>query len=149
MSLWTQGCPHHCKDCFNPETWDKNKGYEFTIETLEYIFDNIDSFGIDRSLSILGGEPLAPYNIDGLLEFLKVFRSKYKNKTIYLWTGYKLQEFNEKQLEILKYIDILIDGKFEADKKDISLKLRGSRNQKVYNIKESRIQNKLILLEEI
>ena len=125
MSLWTQGCPHHCKGCFNTETWDFNKGKEFTELDLKYIFDNINKNDIHRDLSILGGEPLCPQNIEGVINLCKEFKKIYPNKKIYIWTGYTLEEFNDTQKSILKYIDVIVDGKFIEEKRNLSFKLRG------------------------
>ena len=137
MSLWTQGCPHHCKGCFNKETWDYNGGKEFTDIDRDYIFENIDN-NVKRNLSILGGEPLCPENVEGVIKLCKEFKSIYPEKLIYVWTGYVLENFDEVQKEILNYIDVLIDGKFEESLKDITLKLRGSSNQRIIYInKES------------
>jgi len=135
LSLWTQGCPHHCKGCFNVETWDFNGGREFTAKDKQYIFDNIDKNNIKRNLSILGGEPLCPQNLEGVINLCKEFKNKYPDKMIYVWTGYLFEEFTKQQDEILKYIDVLVDGKFEEDKKNISLKLRGSTNQRIIYLK--------------
>jgi len=134
MSLWTQGCPHHCKGCFNMETWDFNGGKEFKEEDKEYILQNIDKNNIKRNLSILGGEPLCQQNIQGVISLCKAFKEKYPEKIIYVWTGYVLEEFDDTQKKILDYIDVLIDGKFEIDNKDLSLKLRGSTNQRIIDI---------------
>ena len=134
MSLWTQGCPHHCKGCFNLETWDFDGGKEFKEEDKEYILQNIDKNNIKRNLSILGGEPLCQQNIQGVISLCKAFKEKYPEKIIYVWTGYVLEEFNDIQKKILDYIDVLIDGKFEIDNKDLSLKLRGSTNQRIIDI---------------
>ena len=101
LSLWTQGCPHKCKGCFNRETWDFNGGMEFTKADEDYIINIINADNVKRDLSILGGEPLCPQNID------------------------------TKQAEVLKYIDILVDGMFELDKKNLSLTMRGSSNQRI------------------
>ena len=131
MSVWTQGCPHHCKGCFNVETWDFNSGKEFTKEDLEYIINNINKDGVERNLSILGGEPLCPENVEGVINLCKQIREVYPEKRIYLWTGYTYEEFDYTQKKVLKYIDVIIDGKFEIDKKDLSLMLRGSSNQRI------------------
>lgn len=146
MSLWTQGCPHHCKGCFNMETWDFNKGKEFTELDLKYIFDNINKNDIHRDLSILGGEPLCPQNIEGVINVCKEFKKIYPNKKIYIWTGYTLEEFNDTQKSILKYIDVIVDGKFIEEKRNLSLKLRGSENQRVINVKETLKNKKIILI---
>ena len=136
MSLWTQGCPHHCKGCFNVETWDFNGGKEFTEEDKKYIIENIDKNNIKRNLSILGGEPLCPENIEGVISLCKDFKKTYPHKKIYIWTGYVIEELDNEQKEILNYIDVLIDGKFEEANKNLSLKLRGSSNQRIIDIKE-------------
>lgn len=146
MSIWTQGCPHHCKGCFNGETWSFEEGRKFTEDDLSYILDNINKHNIKRDLSILGGEPLCPENIQGVINLSKIFKEKYSDRKIYLWTGYVVEEFNEIQKEIFKYVDILVDGKFEQDKKNLSLTLRGSSNQRVIDVKKSIEENKLILL---
>ena len=146
MSLWTQGCPHHCKGCFNVETWDFNKGKEFTESDLKYIFDNINKNNIDRDLSILGGEPLCPQNLEGVINLCKEFKSVYPNKKIFLWTGYTLEEFNEIQKSILNHIDVIVDGKFIEEKRNLSLKFRGSTNQRVINVKETLKNNKITLM---
>ena len=146
MSLWTQGCPHHCKGCFNVETWDFNKGKEFTKSDLKYIFDNINKNDIHRDLSILGGEPLCPQNIEGVINLCKEFKKIYPNKKIYIWTGYTLEEFNDTQKSILKYIDMIVDGKFIEEKRNLSLKFRGSENQRVINVKETLKNKKIILI---
>lgn len=146
MSLWTQGCPHHCKGCFNTETWDFNKGKEFTELDLKYIFDNINKNDIHRDLSILGGEPLCPQNIEGVINLCKEFKKIYPNKKIYIWTGYTLEEFNDIQKSILNHIDVIVDGKFIEEKRNLSLKLRGSENQRVINVKETLKNKKIILI---
>lgn len=145
MSLWTQGCPHRCKGCFNPETWNYNGGMEFTQKQEQYILDNINAHNISRNLSILGGEPLCPENVDGVLALCKKFKERYPEKMIYIWTGYTLEDFNDTQKEVLNYIDILVDGKFEKDLKNLSLKLRGSSNQRIIDVKKSLGENKIIL----
>lgn len=134
MSLWTQGCPHHCKGCFNKETWDFKGGKKFTSKEKDYILNNINKNEIDRNLSILGGEPLCDENIEGVIKLCKEFKELYPNKLIYVWTGYNIENFNETQKSLLKYIDVLIDGKFEEDLKDITLKLRGSSNQRIIKL---------------
>ncbi|SCJ53023.1 Pyruvate formate-lyase 1-activating enzyme [uncultured Clostridium sp.] len=136
MSFWTQGCPHHCKGCFNKETWNFEDGEEFTQEDLKYIIENINKNNIKRDLSILGGEPLCPQNVEGVITLCKEFKRHYPEKLIYLWTGYTIENFDDIQKEILNYIDILIDGKFEEDRKNLSIKLRGSSNQRVIDVKK-------------
>ena len=148
MSLWTQGCPHHCKGCFNGETWDFNTGEEFKDSDLEYIFSNINKNNVKRDLSILGGEPLCPENVDGVINVCKTFKKKYPNKTIYLWTGSVVDDFDEKQRDVLNYIDVLVDGPFVQEKRNLSLVMRGSSNQRVIDVKKSLEQNKIILFRD-
>ena len=148
ISIWCQGCPHYCKGCFNKETWDFNKGIEYTEETFQYICENINNYGVERNLSILGGDGLCPQNVDGVIDLCKSFKQKYPNKKIYLWTGYTIEEFTDKQKEVLQYLDILIDGKFVEELKNISLKLRGSSNQRIILVQESLKQNKIIIKKE-
>ena len=127
------------------QTWSFTDGEEFTEEKLNYIIENIDKHNVKRDLSILGGEPLCDENVEGVLQVCKIFKEKYPEKKIYIWTGYTWENFNELQREVLKYIDVLVDGKFEEDKKNISLTLRGSTNQRIINVKETLKENKLIL----
>ena len=136
MSVWTQGCPHHCKGCFNRGTWNYDDGRVFTDDDLAYIIKNINKDNVNRNLSILGGEPLCPENVEGVIRLCRVIKSIYPNKKIYLWTGYVYEEFNSIQKEIIKCVDIIIDGKFELDKKDLSLMLRGSSNQRIIHTSE-------------
>ena len=147
MSLWTQGCPHHCKGCFNGETWDFDAGEEFEDSDLEYILENINKNNVHRDLSILGGEPLCPENVDGVIEVCKIFKEKFPEKKIYLWTGYVVEQFNEKQKDALNYIDVLVDGPFVQDKRNLSLMMRGSSNQRVIDVKKSLDENKIVLFE--
>lgn len=148
MSLWTQGCPHHCKGCFNLETWDFEGGREFTSDDLKYIIDNINKNNIKRDLSILGGEPLCPPNVDGVIKLCREFKKIYPDKTIYLWTGYLFEDLNKKQKKVLKYIDVLVDGKFEEEKRNLNLMLRGSSNQRIIDVKKTLYKNDIVLYSE-
>lgn len=130
VSVWMQGCPHHCKGCHNPETWDFNGGKEVDRQQfVETVIESIDKNGIMRHLSILGGEPLAPQNIEDTLYIINCVRNKFPKIKIYLWTGYILENFNNEQ--VLKSIDVLIDGPFILEKRDLTNKLKGSTNQRV------------------
>lgn len=129
ISLWTQGCPHRCKGCHNPETWDFRGGKEIDKqELLKDILNHINVNGVLRNFSILGGEPLAPQNIEDTLYIINRVKEKFPDIKIFLWTGYLL-----KQLPInrLQNIDVIIDGQFEFKNRDISLKWRGSPNQRI------------------
>ena len=136
VSLFVQGCPHRCKGCFNPETWDFEGGAEFTNREMNYILEALGLFKIQRNFSILGGEPLAPENRETVLEIIKEVRKYYKEIKIYLWTGYKLAEISHEPYirDIISLVDYIIDGPFEEDKKDLKLKLRGSSNQKIWDL---------------
>jgi len=140
VSLWTQGCPHHCPGCHNPETWDFNGGYDVPDDIRGQIVKAISANGITRNFSILGGEPLCEENIDFVLNILNAVRIAYPNIKIYIWSGYTLKELLDKQderiLKILKQCNFLIDGKYEQDLRDITLSLRGSSNQNVICLDE-------------
>ena len=133
VSLWVQGCPHHCKGCHNPEQWDFNSGNEIDIDILiNEILIAIEANGIQRNFSILGGEPMAQRNISNTLYILEQVKKHFPNIKTYVWTGYTIEEllslYNK---EILQNIDILIDGRFILAERDITLKLRGSKNQRI------------------
>lgn len=133
VSVWFQGCPHKCKGCHNPETWNFDGGYEIDKqELIDTTLNLINKNNINRNLSLLGGEPLCEGNIEVSLELASAAKQKYPSITIYCWTGYTLEEIIKKYgKNILKDIDILIDGEFELEKRDITLYLRGSTNQRV------------------
>lgn len=134
-SFFVQGCPHHCPGCFNEETWDFKGGQEYTDHTKWEIIQALGANGIQRNFSVLGGEPLAPQNLPMTEEVINAVRHAYPNITIYLWTGYTFDEIlsnlNDNLKSILVNIDVLIDGPFIEDLKDLSLKLRGSSNQHI------------------
>ena len=144
ISLFVSGCRHHCKGCFQPETWDFNYGNEFTQETEKEILDALEPYYI-KGLTVLGGEPLEPENQRVLVKFLKDIRSRFPNKTIWCYTGYTLEDLLaqhgkarcEVTDEMCGYIDVLVDGEFVLDKKDISLKFRGSSNQRLIRMPET------------
>lgn len=135
VSLWTQGCSHHCEGCHNPETWDENGGYEISLEDLKKtIIEAIPANGIKRNFSVLGGEPFSPNNIDNTSKILEEVRKAYPDIKIFVWTGYKLEQLlklYDNMNKILSNIDILIDGPFILKQRDITLKLRGSSNQRI------------------
>ena len=136
VSLWTVGCPHHCKGCHNQNLWDYGAGQDIPIKTvINEIKEKINKNGILRNFSVLGGEPLDPQNIKDVLTVLKEVRTAYPNIKIYLWTGYTLEEFQERKEfnEILRYIDVLIEGRFVEELKQ-NLPLRGSSNQRVFKV---------------
>lgn len=133
ISYWSQGCPHRCPGCHNPETWDFNGGTEIDEgELTSKILQAINKNNIQRNLSILGGEPLCSHNIPYVIDLVNIVRTLYPNIKIFIWTGYRLEDIKEKyQKSLLDKIDVLIDGPFILEERDITLKLRGSKNQRV------------------
>ena len=139
VSFFVQGCPHCCKGCFNPETWDFDGGQPYTDELKWEIIKLISANGIQRNFSVLGGEPLAPQNLNMISNLINSVRQAYPHIKIFLWTGYYKEELDlsdERIHLILDKIDVLIDGPFIEAQKDLSLKLRGSTNQHIW-IKEN------------
>lgn len=137
VSVYFQGCPHHCYNCFNGETWDFEGGKEYTEDVKQEIIDSLNINGVDRDLSILGGEPLCPENVDGVIDLCKTVKELYPEKKIWLWTGYLIENFNKKQFEVLQYLTTIIDGPFIDSKKNLKLTLRGSENQRVLSSEDS------------
>lgn len=157
ISLFVQGCDFHCYNCFNPETWNFNDGKEWTQE-VEDKFIELASRAYIKRISILGGEPLADENLDDVLNLVnKIHLSLGDTKTIWLYTGYEWEQiFNGgaytskehsglKRRSIVKKCDVLIDGRYIDSQRDISLKWRGSSNQRVIDVQQSLQQNKVIL----
>lgn len=133
-SVWVAGCSHHCEGCHNPETWKWTQGVSLNPSLIQKIVESCKPSYID-GLSLTGGDPLFPKNRTGILELCKAFRNTYgSSKSIWLWTGYLYSEV--KDLEVIKYLDVLIDGKYYKIQKDVSLPYCGSRNQKVIYLKE-------------
>lgn len=148
VSVWTQGCPHHCKGCFNQVTWDFNGGKEFTEEDFEYVMECLDKNNVERNLSILGGEPLCEQNICGVYGLTARAKERNHNRKIYVWTGYLFEDLIEEYgHDMFSHIDYIIDGQFMQDKKDLNLKLRGSSNQRVIDVKATFSKGEIILLD--
>ncbi len=145
VSLFVSGCRRRCKDCFNRETWDFAYGQPFTQETVERILQWLAPDYI-RGLTVLGGEPLEPENQPGVLELLRQVRARYPEKSIWVFTGYTLEEHIltrklgdwEVTEELLSYVDVLVDGPFIAEQKDLTLRFRGSKNQRLIDMKKTR-----------
>lgn len=137
VSFWTQGCPHHCQGCQNPETWDFDGGQPLPIDIKGQIIKAISANGITRNFSVLGGEPLCEQNLDIVDQIITAVRAAYPHIKIFVWTGYTIQELKEQKNttieHILSQIDTLIDGKYIESKRDITLKFRGSKNQNILN----------------
>lgn len=155
VSLFVSGCSHHCKDCFNSETWDFKYGHEFTDNQVNKILELLKQDHV-RGLSLLGGEPFEPVNQIGLLPLVKKIKELYPEKDIWAWTGFLFDKdllngkiLNKKiTLELLKYIDVIIDGKFIKELKDPKLKYMGSSNQRVIDVQKSLLLNKVIELND-
>lgn len=162
VSLFVQGCPFHCKNCFNSDTWDFNGGKEWTEETKNKFMELIDRPYI-KHVSFLGGECLAEQNLDEVLSLIKEIRILYPEKTIWLYTGYNFDLLNSKyneykytsfatnadewltRWEIISNVDVLVDGEYIDEQKDLTLKWQGSKNQHVIDVKQSLAQNKMVL----
>ena len=144
VSIFMQGCTFNCKNCFNPETHDFNGGKEFTDNTIARVLELCENENIE-GLSILGGEPMHPKNIDGTTKLAKEFKEKYPNKNIWVWTGF-LFDKDLKDKEVMKYIDVLVDGQYVDELHDPKLKWKGSSNQRVIDVQESLKQNKVKIL---
>lgn len=138
LSFYTQGCPHHCPGCHNPETWDFDRGREFTKETLDSILNKLRANDIKRSLSIQGGEPLCPENQFLTRLIIDTVKKEYPDTKIYIWTGYNYEDLKnstDNQIQwILENADVLIDGPFIQEQRDITLPMRGSSNQRIINL---------------
>ena len=153
-TLFVSGCTHHCKDCFNEIAWEFNYGKPFREEVENELLKESDSSFID-GFTILGGEPMEVVNQRALISFLRKAKKMYKNKTIWIYSGYTYEELTDTKNdrcncevtdEILSLIDVLVDGEFKIEKKDISLKFRGSSNQRLIDIKKTRENGKIITL---
>lgn len=134
VTFFTQGCPHRCEGCHNPETWDFDGGEEVTHDTILDVIEAITANGLHRNLCIMGGEPLCPENQFLTNLIINSVKEKLPDTKVYLWTGYYLKDldFNNNRIEqILDKIDYIIDGPFEKDKRDITLFMRGSSNQHI------------------
>lgn len=152
--LFVSGCTHHCKGCFQPETWDFCYGKEFTEETMTELINSLKP-GYIAGLTVLGGEPFEPNNQKALLPFIKKVRRECPGKDIWMYSGYTWEELNDVKMErchtedteeILKNIDVLVDGEFHLEEKSLGLKFRGSSNQRVLNVKESLMQGMPVIL---
>ena len=145
VSVFMQGCTFNCKDCFNPETHDFNGGKEFTDEKIDRIIE-LASGDVINGLSILGGEPLHPKNIEGTTKLAKKYKEEYPDKNIWVWSGYLFDDLKDK--EVMKYIDVLVDGRYVSNLYNPTLKWRGSSNQRVIDVQESLEKNKIIEKED-
>lgn len=145
VSLFVSGCRNHCKGCFQPQTWDFGYGKKFTSETFDYIMRQLENDWID-GLSILGGEPLEPENLKEVSLICGLAKLFFPGKTIWLYTGYKWEGVQD--LGIMEVVDVVVDGRFHEDEKDISLRFRGSRNQRIIDVKATRAKGEVVLWQD-
>ena len=145
VSIFMQGCSFHCKNCFNSETWDFNGGKEFTQDTINEVLD-LCKQGHVKGLSILGGEPLHPQNIEGTTALAKAFKEKFPNKSLWMWSGFKFDE-DLKGKDVLNYVDVLVDGQYKDELHDFTLKWRGSSNQRVIDVQKSLKTGQIVTTE--
>ena len=146
VSIFFQGCAFHCTGCFNPETWDFDGGKEFNDEVINHILDLCNN-DVISGISILGGEPLNPKNIEGSTKLARAFREKYPNKTIWLWSGYLFDEYICDK-EIVNYLDVVVDGQFKIELSNPILHYKGSSNQRVIDVQKSIKKGTIILYED-
>lgn len=160
--LWLSGCSHHCYNCQNPQTWDANSGIPFDESAKQEIFNELSKDYIS-GITFSGGDPLYENNLDEVLKLVKEIRISFPEKTIWLYTGYDFDLLNSKyneykytpfatnadewltRWEIISNVDVLIDGEYIDEQRDITLKWRGSSNQRVIDVKQSLTQNKIVL----
>lgn len=154
VSLFVSGCTHFCKGCFNAEAWDFSFGQPFTEDTIEEILTYLNHDYI-TGMTLLGGEPMEPVNQEGLLPLVQAVRERLPEKTIWCYTGYDFEEDilgrmmkeSETTRSLVPLFDMMVDGKFVEEKRNLKLKFRGSENQRILNVKESLEAGKAVWME--
>lgn len=162
LVIWLSGCEHHCNGCHNAQSWDCEKGTQFTLEDAEKIVKQLELpyiYGVTFS----GGDPLHANNVEGVYNLCKIIKNEFPDKTIWLYTGYDFEDIyippwafttqdcdpvRDYRNEILKYIDVLVDGKFIIDKRDVTLAFRGSGNQRIIDIPKTLRKGEVVLFEQ-
>jgi len=155
VTLFVSGCTNHCENCFQPQTWDFCYGQPFTVDTEEQILSMLQPDYIN-GLTLLGGEPFEPANQKALLPFVKRVREVYPNKTVWSFSGFTWEELHDSAAychcevteELIGLLDVLVDGRFVAALKDISLRFRGSSNQRIIDVKETLSAGELVLWDK-
>ena len=155
VTLFVSGCTNHCKGCFQPETWDFDYGEPFTEETENTLIKLLEP-GYIAGLTLLGGDPFEPSNQRSLLPFVKRVRETYPGKNIWAYTGFTFEELTrdgshprcEVTDELLGLVDVLVDGRFVEEKKNLRLRFRGSSNQRIIDLKATLASGKIVLAEE-
>ena len=147
--LWVSGCDIHCRNCQNPQTWDFNSGIPFTEETMQEILYDLSKPYI-KGLTLSGGHPLDPHNAPEVLEIIKRVKMVFPNKDIWIYTGYVWEDIIKDSTlkEILKCTDVLVDGAYVDELRDISLAFRGSSNQRIIDVKKTLDSNEVILWQK-
>lgn len=147
VTFFSQGCPHRCPGCHNPETWDFQGGKEFTADVLDEICEALVAQGVQRNLCIMGGEPLCPENIFLSNLVVRTVKERVPEAKIYVWTGYTfeklVQESNKHVMDLLSQADVLVDGPYIESLRDVTLKMRGSSNQRIIDLTEA-LKNDII-----
>lgn len=153
-SVFVSGCRNHCKECFNRETWDFAFGKPFTEETENEVIESVAPDYI-AGLTVLGGEPFEPENQAGVLDLIRKIKAKYPGKSVWVYSGFTLEELRSGSRasgrtcdEILSLIDVLVDGRFVQEKYNISLRFRGSENQRIIDMPGTRKEGKIVLWED-
>ena len=145
ITIFVSGCDVHCEHCHNPESWDFNCGNEFTEKEENYIFKQLKKPTID-GITFTGGHPLAPQNIETITDLCKKIKTKFPNKTIWLYTGYLYE--NIKSLDVMQYVDVLVDGPYIHRLRNLTKQWCGSENQRVIDLNKTRELNKIVLKKE-
>lgn len=155
VSLFVSGCTHHCKGCFNEVAWDFDYGEPFTQATIDSILDMLRPDFV-KGITLLGGEPFEPQNQPALVDLLRQIRAKYPQKSVWAFSGYLFDKdilpgkLGDPEItrEFLSYVDVLVDGRFVEEKKDLTLRFRGSSNQRLINVPESLEKGGIVLWED-
>lgn len=157
--LWLSGCSHHCQGCQNPQTWNPNSGIEFDENAEKELFEELSKDYIS-GVTFSGGDPLFENNLEEVYRLCKKIKSEYSNKTIWIYTGYTWEQLFPKVItddfniertlrqSIIELTDVLVDGRYEQDKRDVSYHWAGSTNQRIINIQETLDQNKIVLFKD-
>ena len=145
VTLFVSGCSHKCVGCQNPESWDSNVGKEFTNDTLDKLVKLLDRPYID-GLTLSGGDPLFPKNRECILKICKTIKTLLPKKDIWLYTGYKFEDIQD--IEIVDYVDYIVDDRFDINLRDITLAFKGSSNQRIIDIKQTKSQHQIVLYKD-
>lgn len=129
--LYVSGCSLHCKGCFNSETWDENSGKLFDDDAKQELFESLNHPYV-KGLTLTGGHPLEPYNLKDVVELMKEIKERFPDKDIWVYTGYTFSVVKNKMPDVLQYADVIVDGRYIEELRDITLKFRGSSNQRIW-----------------